>query len=227
MSFDPLLLARFLSGGMKEGDLKGNLKERVSEEEEIAEAQKRIEQLIMAAQQQTFMPAVVDLTTVNTIWDEVLAADQAVEKAIGKDMASVSKALKKELEELQQQEDMARKTKVEPSSSTATSDQIPLQQVRETVKTALQNHVCKVVFTKKGDGKLREMIGTLKMDLLPASDSKNPNVSPNLSINHLRNPELISIYDLEKNGWRSFHVGFLEECVVLRDYVVKQVSETK
>ena len=61
----------------------------------------------------------------------------------------------------------------------------------------LQNHICEVVFTKV-NGEERTLKGTLKSDMIP--EVKGTGSS---SINE----EVVKVYDLENDGWRSFKVN--------------------
>lgn len=72
----------------------------------------------------------------------------------------------------------------------------------------LENFIVTFFFQKK-DGTVREMTGTLRSDLLPkrADDNK-------LSTNY--NPTLVHVYDLENEGWRSFHVDSLVGDITLK-----------
>ena len=69
------------------------------------------------------------------------------------------------------------------------------------VKKILAEGKCEVVFTKK-NGETRKMIAStnsdyVKKDLVKPASSKSDNVTPGL-LNQIR------VYDIEKNGWRSF-----------------------
>lgn len=76
-------------------------------------------------------------------------------------------------------------------------DQLELGKLREYLKT----HFVNVSFTKK-DGTHRDMICTLKPDSLP------PQVDLEESIWTLRKPsdEVIAVFDVSKQGWRSFRI---------------------
>jgi len=69
------------------------------------------------------------------------------------------------------------------------------------LRGVLSNHPeVKVSFTKK-DGSLREMICTRVMDLVP--DDEHPKDD---NKEHEQNPDVIPVWDLEKEAWRSFRV---------------------
>jgi hypothetical protein len=63
----------------------------------------------------------------------------------------------------------------------------------------LRANICEVTFTKN-DGSERTMICTLIEDFLPFDDAKEE-----LRIeNALRPKDLVTVWDIEENGWRSF-----------------------
>lgn len=70
---------------------------------------------------------------------------------------------------------------------------------KETLKQKLQNGLGTVVFTK-ADGSERTMKCTLKADLLPVVEIKQGAKSK------VENPEILSVWDLENAGWRSFRI---------------------
>jgi|TARA_R110000744_G_scaffold203817_1_gene322702 hypothetical protein len=66
--------------------------------------------------------------------------------------------------------------------------------------TALRNGICNVIFTKK-NGDKRAMRCTLEASLLPTMpvvDENNPKPV------RKSNPDVVAVYDLEAQGWRSF-----------------------
>lgn len=75
------------------------------------------------------------------------------------------------------------------------------------IRNALQNGELDVKFVKK-DGTDRSMRCTLKEDLLPKK------VSDVLPEPKTPNPDVLKVWDLEKNAWRSFRfdsiIGFSE-----------------
>jgi hypothetical protein len=70
--------------------------------------------------------------------------------------------------------------------------------LRETMITALQRRVMYVTFTKV-DGTERKMLCTLNDQYLP---QRSDTVSE-----RKRTDEVVSVYDLEKDDWRSFRVS--------------------
>lgn len=82
----------------------------------------------------------------------------------------------------------------------STSSQSTLTQ-KEMLKTLLKENVLSVVFIKK-DGSERVMECTLKPDLLPVQDENTESKDKVRT----ENQEVIQVYDLENEGWRSFRV---------------------
>ena len=69
---------------------------------------------------------------------------------------------------------------------------------------SLHNNICSVKFTKK-DGSIREMRCTLKENYLPTQTDLEEQVQRKTST------ESISVWDVDKNGWRSFRVDSILE----------------
>lgn len=76
------------------------------------------------------------------------------------------------------------------------------------LRDQLKTKVLKVNFIKK-DGTVRDMLCTLNPDLLPAQIDIEESVQKKT-----QNPDILAVYDLEKEGWRSFRydsvIGFSE-----------------
>lgn len=69
----------------------------------------------------------------------------------------------------------------------------------------LKTHVAQVKF-KKVNGDIRNMRCTLREDLIPAEP-----VSATPKRQHDANGQVVAVYDLEANGWRSFRVDSVIE----------------
>ena len=71
---------------------------------------------------------------------------------------------------------------------------------KEIIKQALQTKVGTVIFTK-ADGSERTMRCTLQESFLPApvTESTEPKIRGN-------NPDTLSVWDVEAEGWRSFRI---------------------
>lgn len=63
----------------------------------------------------------------------------------------------------------------------------------------------KIKFTKK-DGTVREMVCTLDEKYIPKSDIP-------VGKSRHKTKDVVSVYDLEKNGWRSFRVNSLKDII--------------
>lgn len=72
----------------------------------------------------------------------------------------------------------------------------------------LKIKVLKVKFLKK-DGTERDMVCTLRPDLMPRQIDLEESVQKKTP-----NPDVLAVYDVEKDGWRSFRydsiIGFSE-----------------
>lgn len=74
--------------------------------------------------------------------------------------------------------------------------------IKEEYIEKLKNNICEVCFKKK-DGTYRVMKCTL-MDSFISKTIKEINEDILLKPKRKRNDKIISVFDLEKNGWRSF-----------------------
>ena len=70
----------------------------------------------------------------------------------------------------------------------------------------LSNNIAWIEFTKK-DGSNRKMKCTLRADLLPKREVKEDSTPKPI------NEEIISVFDLEKDAWRSFRVDSVTELI--------------
>jgi hypothetical protein len=73
------------------------------------------------------------------------------------------------------------------------------------LKEDLTNGVYTIVF-EKVDGTIREMSCTLHPSKLPQLLTENTNPRP-------ENPDVIAVWDLEKNGWRSIRIDSIQTVV--------------
>lgn len=67
----------------------------------------------------------------------------------------------------------------------------------------LKQGVYKITFTKT-DGSTRELVGTLKQDLLPPPVEVDPDAPPKKE--RAINESVVAVYDLEAQGFRSFRI---------------------
>jgi hypothetical protein len=95
------------------------------------------------------------------------------------------------------------------NSLNTTPDQNDRSWQNEYLKQALFDDVVEVLFVKK-DGTERRMVCTLKPNLLPAQTDLEEAVQKKTP-----NPEVLAVWDLENQGWRSFRydsvIGFTKE----------------
>lgn len=74
---------------------------------------------------------------------------------------------------------------------------------RQEMMNALYENNCRVIFKKQSTGEEREMICTLRPDTIPeASKTDTLSQSKVRSINE----EVVPVWDIKKEGWRSFRV---------------------
>ena len=71
------------------------------------------------------------------------------------------------------------------------------------LKEILEDNVATVVFTKV-NGEQREMNCTLLAEYVPAKSE------PTLLQESAESNDVIRVWDVDKNGWRSFHLGSVE-----------------
>ena len=76
---------------------------------------------------------------------------------------------------------------------------------REVLVEGLKRNLMRVVFTKV-NGEERTMLCTLHESVLP---------EPMLSSTRKVNPDTISVWDIDNNGWRSFRIDSIKEVKVV------------
>ena len=84
-----------------------------------------------------------------------------------------------------------------------------MEYTKESIRSLLKNDVLEVVFIKT-DGNVREMKGTLQEKFVEAYDKKTDKVKP-------ENDSVISVWDLDNNGWRSFKLDSIQSVSVVED----------
>jgi hypothetical protein len=77
-------------------------------------------------------------------------------------------------------------------------------EVRDTLKQKLHEQIVRVVFVKK-DGTDRTMLATLKEEFIP--EDKRPKGTGR----KVTNDNILSVFDVEKDGWRSFDFESVKE----------------
>jgi translation initiation factor 6 (eIF-6) len=68
---------------------------------------------------------------------------------------------------------------------------------KKTIEELLKTDIVNVKFTKV-DGSERLMVCTLQESLVPKYEKKT-------ETKRVHDPDVLSVWDLEKQGWRSFH----------------------
>lgn len=76
---------------------------------------------------------------------------------------------------------------------------------REEIKSLLHKNTCVVTF-EKVNGEMRKMVCTLNSSLIPHEQTE---VSEKRTKSE--NPDVLPVYDIEANGWRSFRWNSLKE----------------
>jgi hypothetical protein len=78
---------------------------------------------------------------------------------------------------------------------------------QQEIKNALHSNVCTVTFTKV-NGEERVMQCTLKEDLLPAQIDLEETIEKKTKT---PNPDVLAVYDVAAEGWRSFRWDSLKD----------------
>jgi len=78
------------------------------------------------------------------------------------------------------------------------------------IRNTLINEVVKVSFVKQ-NGEARDMVCTLREDIIPEEHKPASGKSPKVQ-------GLVSVWDLEKKGWRSFKVDSINTFEVTKKY---------
>jgi hypothetical protein len=78
---------------------------------------------------------------------------------------------------------------------------------KESIRSLLKDNILEVVFIKT-DGSVREMKCTLQERFVEAYDKKTDKVKP-------ENDSIISVWDLDNNGWRSFKLDSVQTVSVV------------
>lgn len=81
---------------------------------------------------------------------------------------------------------------------------------KENLKNLLKQNVVSISF-KKVDGTDRKMLCSLKEDILPAITSKEP------SKKKPENENVLPVWDIEKNAFRSFRIDSLTDYSIVRE----------
>ena len=82
---------------------------------------------------------------------------------------------------------------------------------KEQLRQILTETICHVTF-EKTDGTIRHMDATLMKIYLPKTDPKE-SLMPKTKRDE--NPDVLAVWDTEKDDWRSFRVGSVKEVVIM------------
>lgn len=77
--------------------------------------------------------------------------------------------------------------------------------IKGEVEQMLRQNICVVEFTKVSNGAQRNMICTLRSDIVP----------PIKGTGGLSSPDVIPVWCLDKNGWRSFRVDTVRRVTIM------------
>lgn len=94
-------------------------------------------------------------------------------------------------------------------------DAVTTPATRASLSALLRHDICEVTFTK-ADGSNRYMIGTLKPEFLPDNEC-DAALSPTAE----ENPNIVVLWDMEKDAWRSFRIDRLISFQVASEEVQK------
>lgn len=81
---------------------------------------------------------------------------------------------------------------------------------KQKLKDILKQNVVSISF-KKIDGTDRKMLCSLKEDILPVAESKEPTKKKP------ENENVLPVWDLEKNAFRSFRIDSLTDYSIIRE----------
>lgn len=80
---------------------------------------------------------------------------------------------------------------------------------REEVKNLLRENKCSITF-EKVNGDIRKMLCTLNSTFIPKEE-----VEAGEKRSKIENQDVLPVYDLDVNGWRSFRWNSLKEFVLV------------
>jgi len=93
---------------------------------------------------------------------------------------------------------------------------------REEILENLKEGICRITFRKVTDGKYRILYGTLFQEDVPHIEKDKLMLMEILSAK--KNPNLLTVWDVANNGWRSFYINTIFKFV---PDVEKFQSDTK
>lgn len=95
-----------------------------------------------------------------------------------------------------------------PGTRYQTASDLEKANMRDWVRMLLQHHSVTLTFVK-ADGAVREMLCTLNFDRIPQQHHPRPD-NP-VTENRDKNTHSLSVFDLEKQQWRSFRFERLQK----------------
>jgi len=87
------------------------------------------------------------------------------------------------------------------------------QEAKGAYHTFLKANVARVKF-KKVNGTIRDMLCTLREDMIPAAVSEPTTL---VKRQHDTSDEVVAVYDIESEGWRSFRIDSVIEMAIAND----------
>jgi len=89
------------------------------------------------------------------------------------------------------------------------------QEAKSAYHTFLKGNVARVKF-KKVNGEIRDMLCTLREDLIPAAVSEPTTL---VKRQHETSDQVVAVYDIESEGWRSFRIDSVIEMNLVPEYL--------
>lgn len=122
-----------------------------------------------------------------------------------------------------ERDEVVRLLKGQPGTQYQEGDDQIKQQIREWVRSLLQNSAVTVTFVK-ADGTVRDMLCTLDGSRIPPAPAKPVSTSVDGIVRESRkprkepDPHSIRVFDLEKQEWRSFRFDRLKKVTATLDF---------
>lgn len=88
---------------------------------------------------------------------------------------------------------------------------------RDDLLKDLRSNVVEILFTKV-NGEQRTMRCTLQERLLPESYVNSDDEKQQEKDFHLKNPDTLAVWDVQKAGWRSFRINSVQYCQIIDGY---------
>lgn len=85
---------------------------------------------------------------------------------------------------------------------------------KDVIQKILSNHVAIIKYKKLGSDDIHEMLCTLKPEYLPQKNVVNEQQTEKDSLTRKENPNILAVWALERNDWRSFRINSVEDIIV-------------